>query len=129
MSQELRERYRAEDPNGACNHETRPHRRDDLARYLFVSAYDVRHRESAKPNNFAAELLPMHKNAVSAREPHELFDDSFRGQLVAWERGGRSWTLGLQERHRWLRPRRERWYAFYLERSREPAHRKSPMVA
>lgn len=83
MSRELREWYRAEDPNGACNHESRPHRRDDLEWYLFVSAYDVAHREPPKLKVSAVELLPKQKNAIRAREPHELFDDRIRVQLVA----------------------------------------------
>ncbi len=68
---------------GACNQESRAHRRDDLVRYFFESAYDVAHRESPKLKNFAVELLPKHKNAVRARETHELFDDRFRVQLAA----------------------------------------------
>ncbi len=68
---------------GACNHESRLHRRDDLVRYLFMSAYGVAHGESPKLKDFPVELLPNHKNATKARETHELFDDRFRVQLVA----------------------------------------------
>ncbi len=82
MSRELREWYRDERLNGACNHESRPHRRDDLVRYLFVSAYGVAHGESPKLKDFPEELLPKHKNAARAREAHELFDDRFRVQLA-----------------------------------------------
>jgi DNA (cytosine-5)-methyltransferase 1 len=82
MRRALREWYRDEDLNGACNHESRLHRRDDLVRYLFVSAYGVAHGESPKLKDFPEELLPEHKNAARARETHELFDDRFRVQLA-----------------------------------------------
>jgi len=75
MSTELNEWYRDGDLNGACHHESRLHRRDDLVRYRSASAYGVAHGESPKLKDFPEELLPKHKNAVRSRETFELFAD------------------------------------------------------
>src|ERR1035438_2795635 len=68
--------------NGACNHESRLHRREDLARYFLVSSYGVAHCESPKLRDFPENLLPDHENAIKARETRELFDDRLRVQLA-----------------------------------------------
>jgi len=81
MRQELRDWFLDENLKGACNHESRPHRRDDLSRYLFVSAFGLAHGRTPKLADFPEHLLPDHRNARKARESHELFDDRFRVQV------------------------------------------------
>lgn len=82
MNRELRQWYLDENLRGACNHESRLHRRDDLSRYLYVSCFGLAHGRSPKLRDFPADLLPDHKNAWEARRTHELFDDRFRVQLA-----------------------------------------------
>lgn len=81
MDREIRPWFLDENLKGACNHESRPHRRDDLSRYLFVSAFGLAHGRSPKLADFPEHLLPNHRNAQKARETHELFDDRFRVQV------------------------------------------------
>jgi DNA (cytosine-5)-methyltransferase 1 len=71
------------DPNlrGACNHECRSHRSDDLHRYLFVSAYGSVRKFSPRLENFPASLLPDHVNVADALKSG-LFNDRFRVQLA-----------------------------------------------
>lgn len=65
---------------GIPNHGTRSHMDDDLARYLFVSAYGkVRHR-SPHLKDFPLALLPAHKN-VDTEAPCQKFSDRFKVQL------------------------------------------------
>lgn len=66
---------------GACNHECRSHRSDDLHRYLFVSAYGSVRKYSPRLKNFPAALLPDHVNVDKALETG-LFNDRFRVQLA-----------------------------------------------
>ncbi len=66
---------------GACNHECRSHRSDDLHRYLFVSAYGSVRKFSPRLRNFPAALLPDHLNVDEALESG-LFNDRFRVQLA-----------------------------------------------
>jgi len=82
MPRELREWYVDEALNGALNHETRLHRRDDLYRYLFVSCFGLVHRRSPKLRDFPVDLLPDHDNVWRARKSHELFNDRFRTQIA-----------------------------------------------
>ncbi len=81
MRRQLREWYLDENLKGACNHESRPHRRDDLARYLFVSCFGLAHGRTPKLRDFPESLLPDHRNAWQARNTNELFDDRFRVQV------------------------------------------------
>ena len=82
MNRELRQWYLDEDLKGACNHESRPHRRDDLGRYLFASCFGVAYGRTPKLRDFPEDLLPDHRNAWEARTTNELFDDRFRVQLA-----------------------------------------------
>jgi DNA (cytosine-5)-methyltransferase 1 len=66
---------------GACNHECRSHRSDDLHRYLFVSAYGTVRKCSPRLNHFPAALLPAHLNVDQALDAG-LFNDRFRVQLA-----------------------------------------------
>jgi len=59
-----------------ANHETRGHRQDDLARYLFAASFARAHGTSPKLPDFPEELLPNHKNRDSGK-----FSDRFRVQL------------------------------------------------
>lgn len=59
-----------------ANHETRGHRTDDLARYLFAASFARAHGISPKLPDFPEELLPNHKNRNSGK-----FADRFRVQL------------------------------------------------
>ncbi len=67
---------------GACNHESRSHRSDDLHRYLFVSAYGSVRKFSPRLKNFPAALLPDHLNVDEALASG-LFNDRFRVQLAS----------------------------------------------
>jgi len=66
---------------GACNHESRSHRSDDLHRYLFVSAYGSVRRFSPRLKDFPTALLPAHINVKEALATG-LFNDRFRVQLA-----------------------------------------------
>ena len=68
---------------GACNHESRSHRKDDLWRYLFASCYAAVRGKSPTLMNFPVQLLPDHKNIeVLAQEDAEVaFADRFRVQV------------------------------------------------
>lgn len=66
---------------GACNHECRAHRCDDLHRYLFVSAFGSVRKASPRLTNFPAALLPDHTNVEKALQSG-LFNDRFRVQLA-----------------------------------------------
>ncbi len=59
-----------------ANHETRGHRLDDLARYLFAASFARAHGISPKLSEFPQELQPNHKNRDSGK-----FADRFRVQL------------------------------------------------
>jgi DNA (cytosine-5)-methyltransferase 1 len=82
MPRRLRDWYLDEALNGALNHETRLHRRDDLRRYLFVSCFGLVYKRSPKLADFPVHLLPDHENVWMARKSHELFDDRFRTQIA-----------------------------------------------
>ncbi len=58
------------------NHESRGHIKDDLKRYLFISAYGQTFRVSPKASDFPLFLAPNHKNWHSGK-----FADRFRVQL------------------------------------------------
>jgi DNA (cytosine-5)-methyltransferase 1 len=66
---------------GVCNHETRGHIGDDLARYLFCSSFgSVKHpdgRWTPKASDFPSALAPNHKNWSSGK-----FADRFRVQAA-----------------------------------------------
>ncbi|MCZ7632809.1 MAG: DNA (cytosine-5-)-methyltransferase [Phycisphaerales bacterium] len=66
---------------GACNHESRAHRSDDLHRYLFVSAYGSVRKSSPRLEDFPTALLPNHINVKKALAAG-LFNDRFRVQLA-----------------------------------------------
>lgn len=66
---------------GVCNHAARSHRRDDIHRYLFCSAFAQVRGRSPQLNDFPAELLPAHGNVARAIESEGLFSDRFRVQL------------------------------------------------
>jgi DNA (cytosine-5)-methyltransferase 1 len=65
---------------GFCNHSTRSHIREDLHRYLFVSAFARVNGRSPLLNDLPARLLPDHKNVAEALEETK-FNDRFRVQL------------------------------------------------
>lgn len=58
---------------GVLHHETRPHIRADLFRYLFCACFAKEKGRSAKLPDFPQSLLPKHKNATSGN-----FKDRFR---------------------------------------------------
>jgi DNA (cytosine-5)-methyltransferase 1 len=58
---------------GVCHHETRPHIRSDLHRYLFCSCFGAVNDRSPKLPDFPQGLLPNHHNSRSGR-----FKDRFR---------------------------------------------------
>lgn len=66
---------------GACNHQSRTHRSDDLHRYMFVSAYGSVRKFSPRLKNFPKALLPDHENVAEALESG-MFNDRFRVQLA-----------------------------------------------
>lgn len=66
---------------GACNHETRSHRSDDLERYLFLSAFAAVHQVSPKLQDLPERLLPDHANVGEALLTG-MFNDRFRVQLL-----------------------------------------------
>jgi DNA (cytosine-5)-methyltransferase 1 len=66
---------------GACNHESRSHRPDDLHRYLFVAAFGAARRSSPRLADFPPQLLPAHRNVKRALASG-LFNDRFRVQLA-----------------------------------------------
>lgn len=67
---------------GFCNHESRSHRKDDLARYIFVSAFGKAYGRSPKLSDLPADLLPEHANVERALEGG-MFADRFRVQLAS----------------------------------------------
>lgn len=66
---------------GACNHETRTHIADDLARYYFLARFGELTGSSPRLQDFPARLIPKHKSArvIDATTP---FNDRFRVQLA-----------------------------------------------
>ena len=66
---------------GFCNHETRAHRQDDLHRYLYVACFGRQRAASPKLDDFPADLLPRHKNAMKAIQSG-IFTDRFTVQLA-----------------------------------------------
>lgn len=67
--------------HGTICHKTRTHMDDDLARYLFVSAYGKAKKRSPHLKDFPRELLPKHKN-VDANCSDQMFSDRFKVQIV-----------------------------------------------
>ena len=59
------------------NNETRAHRADDLARYLFVAAFGCAFRRSPKSYDFPDALAPNHANWYTGS-----FDDRYRVQVA-----------------------------------------------
>ena len=66
--------------DGVCNHVTRSHIREDLHRYLFVSAFGRVNSRSPLLNDFPKALLPDHQNVAAALEGTK-FNDRFRVQI------------------------------------------------
>lgn len=67
---------------GFCNHESRPHIRADLYRYLFVCCYGLVRGISPRLCSFPETLLPDHRNVDDAvREVYGYFSDRFRVQV------------------------------------------------
>lgn len=62
------------------NHSTRGHIVEDLARYVFASAFASVRKESPRLKDFPRSLLPNHGNVEEALG-HGLFSDRFRVQL------------------------------------------------
>ncbi len=71
---------------GVCNHSTRGHLKNDLFRYLFCAAYGKVKRKTPLLAEFPRQLLPEHKNVMTAMEGAN-FPDRFRVQI-----GGRCAT-------------------------------------
>jgi DNA (cytosine-5)-methyltransferase 1 len=66
---------------GFANHASRSHIAEDLARYLFASAFALVRGRSPTLADFPRQLLPKHKNVEDALEGG-LFADRFRVQLA-----------------------------------------------
>jgi DNA (cytosine-5)-methyltransferase 1 len=68
---------------GACNHESRRHRKDDLWRYMFASCYAAVEKKSPILLDFPPHLLPDHKNieVLADTRAEVAFADRFRVQL------------------------------------------------
>ena len=66
--------------NGVCNHSTRSHIRQDLHRYLFVSAFARINQRSPVLSDFPLDLLPLHENVADALTGTK-FNDRFRVQI------------------------------------------------
>jgi len=69
---------------GVCNHETRGHIAEDLARYLFAACYAMEEKRSPRIMEFPVELLPRHENVTGHKNGEEtsvIFADRFRVQL------------------------------------------------
>ena len=71
---------------GVCNHSTRGHLKKDLFRYLFCAVYGKVRRKTPLLAEFPHELLPEHKNVMTAMDGAN-FPDRFRVQV-----GGRCAT-------------------------------------
>jgi len=67
--------------HGVCNHETRSHIRADLHRYFFAAVFAKEFKRSPTLEDFPEELLPLHKNIVSAMKESK-FNDRFRVQVA-----------------------------------------------
>ena len=66
---------------GFCNHESRPHMRADLYRYLFVFCFGLVKGFSPRLRSFPPKLLPDHRNVPDAiKEVYGHFSDRFRVQ-------------------------------------------------
>lgn len=80
------------------NHETRGHRRDDLARYAFVATFGEIFGRSPKADEFPALLAPDHRNWDSGK-----FADRFRAQL--WNRPSTTVTSHIsKDGHYFIHP-------------------------
>lgn len=66
---------------GACNHDARAHRADDLHRYLFVSCFGRVRGLSPSLREFPPSLLPAHRN-IGRALGRGVFNDRFRVQLA-----------------------------------------------
>jgi DNA (cytosine-5)-methyltransferase 1 len=64
-----------------ANHESRSHMREDLVRYLFVSAYGQELGGSPRLADFPKALLPNHRNVDPENVSAAIFKDRFRVQL------------------------------------------------
>lgn len=64
-----------------ANHESRSHMREDLVRYLFVSAYGQELGASPRLADFPKALLPNHRNVDPENVSAAIFKDRFRVQL------------------------------------------------
>ena len=75
--------YRDPRLKGICNHATRSHMAEDLARYFFVSCFGKELGRSPVLADFPAGLLPQHKNVLLAGEDSPVFSDRFRVQVAS----------------------------------------------
>ena len=64
-----------------ANHESRSHMREDLVRYLFVSAFGQQMEVSPRLADFPRALLPDHRNVDPENVSAAIFKDRFRVQL------------------------------------------------
>jgi DNA (cytosine-5)-methyltransferase 1 len=64
--------------SGVLQHEARTHMERDLERYFHIAAWAEREGSSPKLRELPKDLLPLHKNANSEKNP---FEDRFRVQL------------------------------------------------
>ena len=64
-----------------ANHESRAHMREDLVRYLFVSAFGQQMGVSPRLADFPRALLPYHRNVDPDNISAAIFKDRFRVQL------------------------------------------------
>lgn len=80
------------------NHDTRAHRRDDLARYAFAAAFGQVFDRSPKAGEFPAALAPAHRNWKTGK-----FADRFRVQL--WDRPATTITSHIsKDGHYFIHP-------------------------
>jgi DNA (cytosine-5)-methyltransferase 1 len=66
--------------HGLCNHETRPHIREDLHRYFFAAVFARLNGRSPRLKDFPFELLPKHINVQEALKGSK-FSDRFKVQV------------------------------------------------
>ena len=80
-AQRFREWYRDRPLSLLCNHESRSHMPDDIARYFFVSMFGKVIGQSPRLEDFPQAMLPKHKNVDPDRPQAAIFKDRFRVQI------------------------------------------------
>ncbi len=68
--------------NGVLNHVSKSHMDSDLHRYYYMSSLAKKNNISPKLHDLPTELLPKHKNVMSAVKSKSLFNDRFKVQIA-----------------------------------------------